>query len=211
MPLRSYTDGYILVLIRKNQHNANQGEVEMDGDSNSAVKTYHGGCPHDCPDTCSMQFHVKEGKLLSVSGNPEHPMKRVGPKGAKQFERISWDEALDTIVSRWKSIIADYGSQAILPASYLGNQGLVHGLNGGDSFFARLGASVCERTFCGEGSCTAWLLTVGPTAGVDHESIINKNIVLHIRIYQANCVFMFRFPNQDINLLRVNTNCNTEV
>ena len=68
-----------------------------------------------------MQFHVKDGALLSVSGNPDHPMtrgglcvklkdyekrhyhpnrllypmKRVGPKGSNQFERISWDEALD--------------------------------------------------------------------------------------------------------------------
>ncbi len=65
-------------------------------------------------------------------------MKRVGPKGSKQFERITWDEALDTIVSRWKGIIDQYGPQAIVPYSYLGNQGLVHGLNGGDAFFNRM-------------------------------------------------------------------------
>lgn len=183
----------------------------MDGDLNNEVKTYHGGCPHDCPDTCSMQFHVKAGKLIGVTGNPDHPMtrgglcvklkdyekrhyhpdrllypmKRVGPKGSKQFSRISWDEALDTIVTRWRSILAEYGSQAILPTSYLGNQGLVHGLNGGDSFFARLGASVCERTFCGEGSCTAWLLTVGPTAGVDPESFIHSKYIV---IWASNSV-----------------------
>ena len=34
---------------------------------------------------------------------------------------------------------------------------MVHGLNGGDAFFNRMGATVCERTFCGEGSGTAWL------------------------------------------------------
>ena len=76
------------------------------------------------------------------------------PKGSKQFERISWDEALDEIVTRWKAIIAEHGPQAIVPYSYLGNQGLVHGLNGGDAFFNRMGATVTERTFCGEGSCT---------------------------------------------------------
>jgi anaerobic selenocysteine-containing dehydrogenase len=177
----------------------------------SGVKTFHGGCPHDCPDTCSMVYTVQDGKLISVAGNKVHPMtrgglcvklhdyekrhyhpdrllypmKRTGPKGSKQFERISWDEALNTIESKWKTIIAEYGSQAILPVSYLGNQGLVHGLNGGDAFFNRMGATVCERTFCGEGSCTAWLLTVGPTAGVDPESFAHSKYIV---IWACNSV-----------------------
>ena len=175
------------------------------------VQTFHGGCPHDCPDTCSMVYEVQDGKLKSVRGNPDHPMtrgglcvklrdyekrhyhpdrllypmKRVGPKGSKQFERITWDEALDTIVNRWQAIMAEHGPRAIMPASYLGNQGLVHGLNGGDAFFNRLGATVCERTFCGEGSCTAWLLTVGPTAGVDPESFIHSKYIV---IWASNSV-----------------------
>ena len=183
----------------------------MDDLKDSAIKTYHGGCPHDCPDTCSMVYHVKDEKLIAVKGNADHPMtrgglcvklndyekrhyhpdrllypmKRVGPKGTKQFERISWDEALDTIVDKWQAIIKEHGPQAIMPNSYLGNQGLVHGLNGGDAFFARLGATVTERTFCGEGSCTAWLLTVGPTAGVDPESFIHSKFII---IWACNSV-----------------------
>jgi len=168
------------------------------------TQTFHGGCPHDCPDTCSMVFTVKDKKLISVHGNPDHPitqgglcvklkdyekrhyhpdrllypMKRTGPKGSKQFERITWNEALNTITTKWKKIIAEDGSQAIMPNSYLGNQGLVHGMNGGDAFFARMGATVTERTFCGEGSCTAWLLTVGPTAGLDPESFIHSTYII---------------------------------
>jgi anaerobic selenocysteine-containing dehydrogenase len=114
-----------------------------------------------------------------------YPMRRTGPKGSKQFERITWDEALDEIVTRWKAIIAEQGPQAIVPYSYLGNQGLVHGLNGGDAFFNRMGATVTERTFCGEGSCTAWLLTVGPTAGVDPESFIHAKYII---IWACNSV-----------------------
>jgi len=177
-----------------------------------AIKTiHHGGCPHDCPDTCAMLFEVEDGKLTGVKGNPEHPMtrgglcvklkdyekrhyhperllypmRRTGPKGSKQFERISWDEALDEITARWQAIIAEHGPQAIIPYSYLGNQGLVHGLNGGDAFFNRMGATVTERTFCGEGSCTAWLLTVGPTAGVDPESFIHAKYII---IWACNSV-----------------------
>lgn len=174
-------------------------------------ETHHGGCPHDCPDTCSMVFEVENGKLTGVRGNPDHPMtrgglcvklkdyekrhyhpdrllhpmRRSGPKGSGQYEQITWDEALDEITSKWKTIIDEHGPEAILPVSYLGHQGLVHGLNGGDAFFNRMGATVCERTFCGEGSCTAWLLTVGPTAGVDPESYIHSKYIV---IWACNSV-----------------------
>ena len=175
------------------------------------TRTHFGACPHDCPDTCAMIYEVEDEKLISVKGNKDHPMtrgtlcvkvkdyekrhyhpdrllyphKRVGKKGEKKFERISWEEAIDTIHSKWVKIIDDYGPQAILPFSYLGNQGLVHGLNGGDSFFNKLGATVCERTFCGEGSCTAWLSTIGPTAGVDPESYVHSKYIV---IWACNSV-----------------------
>jgi anaerobic selenocysteine-containing dehydrogenase len=170
-----------------------------------------GGCPHDCPDTCSMVFEVKDGRLAGVRGNKDHPMtrgglcvklkdyekrhyhpdrvlyplRRTGPQGENQFERISWDDALDEITSRWKAIIDQYGPQAIIPYSYLGHQGLVHGLNGGDAFFNRLGATVCERTFCGEGSATAWVLTHGPSGGMDPESFVHSKYII---IWACNSV-----------------------
>jgi anaerobic selenocysteine-containing dehydrogenase len=172
---------------------------------------HHGGCPHDCPDTCSMQFEVEDGRLVGVRGNPDHPLtrgglcvklrdyekrhyhperllyphKRVGPKGSGEFARISWDEALDTIATRWQSIIAEHGPQAIAPYSYLGHQGLVHGLNGGDAFFNRMGATVMERTFCGEGAATAWLMTYGPSGGVDPESFRHAKFIV---IWACNSV-----------------------
>ncbi len=40
-------------------------------------EVFYGACPHDCPDTCSMLFEVKGGELLSVRGNPDHPMTRA--------------------------------------------------------------------------------------------------------------------------------------
>ena len=49
-----------------------------------------------------------------------------------------------------------------MPYSYLGNEGLVQGMNGGDAFFNRLGSTVNEKTFCASGSSTAWLLTRRP-------------------------------------------------
>ena len=40
------------------------------------------------------------------------PMKRVGKRGSGEFERISWDEALDIIAEKWKYTLDTYGSEA---------------------------------------------------------------------------------------------------
>src|SRR5216684_7692436 len=160
----------------------------------SETRVVKGACPQDCPDTCAFMYHVEDGKLVEVTGDPDHPMtrgglcvklknfaehhynpdrllypmKRVGPKGSGQFKRISWDEALAEIKTRWTEIIAQYGSQAILPHAYLGHQGTLNGLTSGDAFFNRLGASVAEKTYCESGSSTAWIMTVGQTGGLAH-------------------------------------------
>ena len=172
-------------------------------------KVFHGACPHDCPDTCAMEYHVVDGKLVDVRGKKNHPftrgglcvklkdfhdhhanpdrlmypLRRVGPKGSgpnggNTFERITWDEAIRTIGDRWREIIAEYGSQAIMPYSYLGNMGLVQGINSGDPFFNRLGSTVNEKTFCTSGSSTAWLMTHGPTGGVDPESFVHSKFIV---------------------------------
>jgi anaerobic selenocysteine-containing dehydrogenase len=167
-------------------------------------KAFFGGCPHDCPDTCAMIYEVEDGRLVEVRGNKEHPMtrgglcvklkdyhdhhynpdrvlyplRRVGPKGSRQFARITWDDAIVEITARWKDIIVRYGSQAIMPYSYLGNEGLVQGLTAGDAFFNKLGSTVNEKTFCASGSSTAWLLTVGPTGGVDPESFVHSRYIV---------------------------------
>ncbi len=167
-------------------------------------ETKFGGCPHDCPDTCSMIYETEGGRLVDVRGNPDHPytrgglcvklkdfaehhhnpdrllypLRRTGPRGTGQYERITWDAAIAEIKSRWTAIIAEHGPQAIIPYSYLGNQGTLQGLNVGDAFFNKLGATVCERTFCGEASATAWLLTYGPTGGLDPESFTHAKYVI---------------------------------
>jgi anaerobic selenocysteine-containing dehydrogenase len=163
-----------------------------------------GACPQDCPDTCAFLYHVEDGKLVEVTGDPDHPMtrgglcvklknfaehhynpdrilypmKRVGPKGSGQFERISWDEALSTIKSKWSGIIDEYGGEAIMPHAYLGNQGTANGLTAGDAFFNRLGSTVAEKTYCESGSSTAWVMTVGPTGGLDVESLAYASYII---------------------------------
>ena len=171
---------------------------------NSEIRIVRGACPQDCPDTCAFLYHVEDGKLVEVTGDPDHPMtrgglcvklknfadhhynpdrllhpmKRVGPKGSGQFKRISWDEALGEIKTRWTEIISQYGAQAIMPHAYLGHQGTLNGLTAGDAFFNRLGASVAEKTYCESGSSTAWIMTVGPTGGLDVESLAYSKYII---------------------------------
>lgn len=137
------------------------------------MQTYTSVCPYDCPDACGLVVTVENGRVLSVAGDTSHPftrgtlcpkmahyertvhsprrlttpLKRTGPKGSGQFTPISWEQALDEIAGKWKTIIADYGAEAILPYSYAGTMGIVQhdALHG---FFYRLGASELDRTIC---------------------------------------------------------------
>ncbi|TYQ14389.1 UNVERIFIED_ORG: anaerobic selenocysteine-containing dehydrogenase [Gordonia westfalica J30] len=173
-------------------------------DGTKELTIVRGACPHDCPDTCAMLYHVADGKLVEVKGDPNHPMtkgglcaktnnfqehhyqegrlmypmRRVGPKGTGEFERITWDEALAEIKSRWTSIIGEYGSEAIMPHAYLGHQGVINGLTSGDAFFNRLGSTVAEKTYCESGSSTAWHMTVGATGGLDVESMAHSKYII---------------------------------
>jgi anaerobic selenocysteine-containing dehydrogenase len=168
------------------------------------LKVVRGACPHDCPDTCAFLYHVDGDKLVEVTGDPAHPMtrgglcvklkdfaqhhynpervlypmRRVGPKGSGEFARISWDEALAEIKQRWDAIIATHGAEAIMPHAYLGHQGTLNGLTAGDAFFNRLGSSVAEKTYCESGSSTAWVMTVGPTGGLDVESLPHAKYIV---------------------------------
>lgn len=169
-----------------------------------AEKQIIGACPQDCPDTCSMIVTQIDGRVISVRGNPDHPftkgrlcakvnnyqdrvnsadrilypLRRTGPKGSGQFERISWHAALEEIGTRWKAIIARHGAKAILPYSYLGTQGILNGLSVGDAVFNKLGATISERTFCDSGACTAYTMTIGHTAGVDPESFVHSRYIV---------------------------------
>jgi anaerobic selenocysteine-containing dehydrogenase len=77
-----------------------------------------------------------------------------------------------------KAIITESGAEAILPYSYLGTQGIINGLNVGDPLFNKLGATVSERTFCDSASCTAYMMTIGHTPGVDPESFVHSKYII---------------------------------
>jgi anaerobic selenocysteine-containing dehydrogenase len=132
-------------------------------------------CTHDCPDACAMLVTVRDGRAIDVSPNPAHPvtghhlcvkvdrylervyhpdrlltpLRRSGPKGSGEFERISWDDALDLVADRWREIIRTDGAAAILPYSYLGSMGTLSAFGTMHALFHRIGATRLERTICG--------------------------------------------------------------
>ncbi|HZE66884.1 MAG TPA: molybdopterin-dependent oxidoreductase [Sporichthyaceae bacterium] len=165
--------------------------------------TVRGACPHDCPDTCAMVIDVVDGRVTGVRGDAEHPytrgglcakvndyekhayhpdrllypMRRTGPKGSGEFTRISWDEAIAEICTRFTDIRETFGGEAILPLSYLGNMGILNGLNVMDPFMHRLGASVCERAFCTSCRSAAFVMTNGPSF-IDPESLAHSKLII---------------------------------
>jgi len=107
-----------------------------------------------------------------------YPMRRVGPKGSDTFERISWDEAMAEISSRWRDIIAEHGAQCILPYSYAGTLGLVNGAVTDSRFWNRLGACRLERAICGHAAEEAVMLTIGGRLAPSPEMLIHSKLVL---------------------------------
>ncbi len=161
-------------------------------------------CPHDCPDTCCMSVTVEDGRVTKVTGDADHPftqgflciktnyylerlysplrvkypMRRVGPKGTGEFERISWDEALETIAERFKTISTEYGAEAILPYSYAGTMGLLSYASMDRRFFNYLGASLLDRTICSTAGKVGYGYTMGASLGTDPESIVNAKLII---------------------------------
>lgn len=164
----------------------------------------HGVCPHDCPDTCGLISEVENGRVVRFyadGGHPvtqgwlcakvrpyldhvyhpdrlRHPLRRTGPKGSGQWQRISWQEALDEIGARWRKIISEYGAEAILPYSYSGTLGMVQMGIASARFWNRLGASRLQRSICGAAAEHAVKATLGARYSPDYEDVAHSGVVI---------------------------------
>ncbi|WP_410874357.1 molybdopterin-dependent oxidoreductase [Nocardia sp. A7] len=165
-----------------------------------------GACPLDCPDACSWVVTVEDGVATGLRGNKEHPvtrgalcvkvnryleqvgapdrlrypMRRVGPKGSGQFERISWDTALDEIATRVTGIIDEFGGEAVWPFHGTGSLGYIQGLEGlpGRRMFNLLGASHHAPTICSVAGGAGLRYTLGTSGGMDPEDFAKSKLIL---------------------------------
>ncbi|MBZ5606800.1 MAG: molybdopterin-dependent oxidoreductase [Acidobacteriia bacterium] len=164
----------------------------------------HSVCALDCPDCCSLLINVEDGKGSHLRGDPNHPVtrgflcgkvarylereysqdrllypqKRVGRKGEGKFERISWDEALDTIARNLAQVSAEHGTEAILPYSYAGTMGLLNGSGMDRRFFHRLGASRLDRTICSSAGGAGLTATLGLRYGTEPEQFRHSKLII---------------------------------
>ncbi len=170
----------------------------------------HAACPHDCPDTCALRVEVAGGRVVRISGDPDHPpthgalctkvsryaertyhpervlrpLKRVGPKGSGRFEPVGWDEALSDIATRLSDIAAR-DPQAVLPYSYAGTMGLVQGESIAARFFHKMGASLLDRTICSMAGGDAVIATYGAKVGMHVEHFAESRLIL---IWGSNAI-----------------------
>lgn len=161
-------------------------------------------CSLDCPDQCGLLLHKKDGKIIKVQGDPDHPvtkgnicnkvrnmtarlydpnrlkqpLKRIGPKGEGNFAPISWEEAIDTITSKWKDLIEMHGSESILPYSFYGNMGNLSAEGMDRRFFHKLGASMLERSICNAAGSVGYSYTMGGSFGIDPEETIHTKLFI---------------------------------
>src|SRR5262245_19005081 len=150
-------------------------------------------CPLDCPDRCALDVTVDGDRVLKIDGSERspltagdicakvrrfgerldgpdrvlHPMKRIGPKGAGRFERVSWDAAIALVADRFRAILREHGPEAILPFWYAGSNGLLTSHAMDMRFWNRLGACELERTFCAANTGAAWKAVFGDLTSAD--------------------------------------------
>jgi anaerobic selenocysteine-containing dehydrogenase len=170
----------------------------------SGRRSIKAACPHDCPDTCAMEVTVENGVAVDVRGAAmpftegtlctkvakyldrtyskerlAYPQRRTGAKGPGQgrLERISWDEALSEIASRFRAIAAE-DPQQILPCSYAGTMGMLQFMSMDRRFFNRLGASLLDRTLCSSAGKVGMKITLGASVGMDPERFDEAKLIL---------------------------------
>jgi anaerobic selenocysteine-containing dehydrogenase len=144
---------------------------------------------------------AKVAKYLDRVYSPDrvlYPMKRIGAKGAvsrsfaplgragapvptqsqNNFQRISWDEALDEITARFRNVVKEFGSEAVLPYSYGGTLGKLGYGSMDRRFFHRLGASQLARNICSEAGGAGVRSVYGVNMGTEPEQFRQSKYII---------------------------------
>src|SRR5262249_48316967 len=167
----------------------------------SVVET---ACPLDCPDACSLAVTVKHGKVIGIDGSDKNPVTngyicakvrkfdqrvygpdrvlypgvRKGRKGEGRFKRVSWDEALELVVSKFKSAKATHGGESILPYSYGGSNGLLTQDNIDAQLWRRFGTSRLARTVCAAPTGAANMALYGKMPSVVYQDYPEAKLII---------------------------------
>ena len=167
----------------------------------STVRT---ACPLDCPDSCTLDVTVENGRIQKIDGGDDNPVTRnficakvrrfgeriygedrvlypcvrQGAKGHGTFTRVSWDEALDLIARRMQEIKDTTGAEAILPYYYGGSNGLLTQNTNDAELFRRFGTSRLATTICAAPTGAANQALYGKMPGVVYQDYPQAKLVV---------------------------------
>jgi anaerobic selenocysteine-containing dehydrogenase len=168
------------------------------------VEIVPSACPLDCPDSCSLDVGVDEGRVVSVGGSRANPVTagyicskvrrfpermygpdriarpgiREGEKGSGVFRDASWDEALALVAGRLTDVRDRFGGAAILPYSYGGSNGYLSQETTDERLFRGLGASRLARTICAAPTGRAAQALYGKMPGVSYEDYPEAKLIV---------------------------------
>jgi anaerobic selenocysteine-containing dehydrogenase len=177
----------------------------------SAVRIGATACPHDCPSTCALEVELLDertiGRVRGAKDNDYtagvicakvaryaerehhaqrllHPLRRTGAKGSGQFDRISWDDALDLVAEKFLQAEGRYGAESVWPYYYAGTMGLVM-RDGINRLRHAKKYSGFHSTICVNPAYAGFAAGVGRIAGVDPREMAKSDLVV---IWGTNAV-----------------------
>jgi anaerobic selenocysteine-containing dehydrogenase len=171
----------------------------------------YSACPHDCPSTCALEVELIDahtiGRVRGAKDNVYtagvicakvaryaerehhaqrllHPLQRVGEKGAGEFRRISWDNALDIVADNFLKAEQRNSAQSVWPYYYAGTMGLVM-RDGINRLRHTKKYSGFHSTICVNPAYAGYAAGVGKIAGVDPREMAKSDLVV---IWGTNAV-----------------------
>ena len=161
-------------------------------------------CPLDCPDACSLAVTVTSGKVVTIDGSRKNPVTdgyicakvrkfgervygpdrllypavRSGRKGSGQFKRVTWEDAIELVASRFEAAKAAAGAESILPYSYGGSNGLLTQDNIDAQLWRRFGTSRLARTLCAAPTGAANMALYGKMASVTYQDYPEAKLII---------------------------------
>jgi anaerobic selenocysteine-containing dehydrogenase len=161
-------------------------------------------CPLDCPDACTLDVTLQDGRITGIDGSPRntvtngyicakvrrfpervygsdrllYPAIRRGPKGYGLFERASWEDALTLIARTLEDARESWGGESILPYSYGGSNGLLTQDTSDATLFRRLGASRLARTVCAAPTGAANEALYGKMPSITYEDYPSARLII---------------------------------
>jgi anaerobic selenocysteine-containing dehydrogenase len=161
-------------------------------------------CPLDCPDACTVDVTVRGGRVTKIDGSTEnhitagyicakvrrfpervygddrilYPAVRRGAKGAGQFKRVTWEDALDLVAEKFQAAREGAGAETILPLCYGGSNGFLTQDYADAILFRRFGTSRLLRTVCAAPTGAANLGLYGKMTSVSYEDYPDAKMII---------------------------------